>query len=119
MLLCVVMVGFCGLTDKDEASCDETGSRNVRKDLSDWQEKHAMLVLSRVEVPSILFLFVLSREFTKILYLERESSIKLVTGTKIWLNFDSIGSVLVLRSCLVILLILMFSPGDCSWQEQR
>ena len=28
----------------------QTSSTNIRKDLSDWQERHAMLVLSKVKV---------------------------------------------------------------------
>lgn len=44
------MVGFDGFADEEGSSCDGGNSANVRKDLSDWQETHAMLVLSRVKV---------------------------------------------------------------------
>ncbi|KAL0461021.1 UNVERIFIED_CONTAM: hypothetical protein Slati_0729300 [Sesamum latifolium] len=37
------------LPDAEGSSCDGGNSGNVRKDLSDWQETHAMLVLSRVK----------------------------------------------------------------------
>ncbi|XP_011083320.1 uncharacterized protein LOC105165856 [Sesamum indicum] len=37
------------LPDAEGSSCDGRNSGNVRKDLSDWQETHAMLVLSRVK----------------------------------------------------------------------
>ncbi|CAA2958426.1 BSD domain containing [Olea europaea subsp. europaea] len=36
--------------DSDEGGSDGSGNDgNIRKDLSDWQEKHAMLVLSKVK----------------------------------------------------------------------
>ncbi|KAK6143999.1 hypothetical protein DH2020_020819 [Rehmannia glutinosa] len=37
------------LPDEDESSCDGGDSGNLRRDLSDWQETHAMLALSRVK----------------------------------------------------------------------
>ncbi|KAI3461044.1 hypothetical protein Pfo_017707 [Paulownia fortunei] len=37
------------LPDEEESSCDGGNSGNVRSDLSDWQETHAMLALSRVK----------------------------------------------------------------------
>lgn len=36
--------------DEDEGSSKKTMSGNVRKDLSEWQERHAVLVLSKVKV---------------------------------------------------------------------
>ncbi|XP_047154406.1 uncharacterized protein LOC124825761 [Vigna umbellata] len=41
------------LKDEDEGSYweeTESSSSKIRKDLSDWQERHAILVLSRVKV---------------------------------------------------------------------
>ncbi|KAF7119702.1 hypothetical protein RHSIM_Rhsim13G0044900 [Rhododendron simsii] len=38
------------LQDEEAANCDGvTGAGNVRKDLSEWQERHATLVLSKVK----------------------------------------------------------------------
>ncbi|XP_057776705.1 uncharacterized protein LOC130995442 [Salvia miltiorrhiza] len=37
------------LPDEEESGCDVGNSGNVQMDLSDWQETHAMLVLSRVK----------------------------------------------------------------------
>ena len=39
-----------GFADEEESGSDVGKSGNVRMDLSDWQETHAMLVLSRVKV---------------------------------------------------------------------
>jgi len=45
--------------DEGEPSDVETTESNVRKDLSEWQERHATLVLTTVKVFSILFLDIL------------------------------------------------------------
>ncbi|XP_051142860.1 uncharacterized protein LOC127259525 [Andrographis paniculata] len=37
------------LPDEDGNNCDGANSGNLRKDLTDWQERHAMLVLSKVK----------------------------------------------------------------------
>ncbi|KAL7113304.1 hypothetical protein ACP275_04G054000 [Erythranthe tilingii] len=37
------------LTDEERSNVDGDDSGNLSKDLSDWQEKHAMLVLSRIK----------------------------------------------------------------------
>ncbi|GER46072.1 histone-lysine N-methyltransferase ASHH3 [Striga asiatica] len=37
------------LPNEDESRCDGGNSGHLRRDLSDWQEKHAMLVLTRVK----------------------------------------------------------------------
>ncbi|KAE9460799.1 hypothetical protein C3L33_07310, partial [Rhododendron williamsianum] len=43
------------LQDEEAANCDGgTGAGNVRKDLSEWQERHATLVLSKVKEMSQL-----------------------------------------------------------------
>jgi hypothetical protein len=42
--------GKCGLDESSEVSDLETSASNVRKDLSEWQERHATLVLGSVKV---------------------------------------------------------------------
>ncbi|CAA0815267.1 BSD domain-containing protein [Striga hermonthica] len=37
------------LPEEDESSCDGGNAGHLRRDLSDWQEKHAMLILTRVK----------------------------------------------------------------------
>lgn len=57
---------FCVLTDEEGDSNGDETSANVRKDLSEWQERHAMLVLSKVKVSLLLLLldeFIISRCF--------------------------------------------------------
>lgn len=46
------IVDFDGV-DEGEPSDVETTESNVRKDLSEWQERHATLVLTTVKVFSI------------------------------------------------------------------
>jgi hypothetical protein len=41
--------GKCGLDESSEVSDLETSASNVRKDLSEWQERHATLVLGSVK----------------------------------------------------------------------
>lgn len=48
-----------GSDDEGAANGDETqknSSANVQKDLSDWQERHAIFVLSKVKVGNLIFI---------------------------------------------------------------
>ena len=74
---------------------------NVRQDLSEWQEKHANLVLSTVEVASFLL-----QRITEIRRTEKKESI---FGFKSWMTTLSAFSCVIFIQQLVCMHFTLFS----------